>query len=231
MKNLKKVLPVLLVFIIAFFGGCANKPDNNNGNAAQEIIFHSKEFPAMLSEDLTITKAFNYDGEFPEDGTFKQENDVFALKVVNNSDKTIQLVRIYVTTDKNECLFEITTLPGKKTVTVFEKNAYSLSEDEKILEIREENKIFFEQSLSLNRDKFEITTLDSVLNIKNISQQDVTSNVYVYFKKKDADGNYFGGITFRSNAGGLKAGEFKQIPAPHFSKADSEVLFVDYGMQ
>ena len=114
---------------------------------------------------------------------------------------------------------------------MLEKNAQTLSYNEKILQIREENKVFFEQKLSLESENFEITPLNSVFNIKNISNKNFSSDVYVYFKKTDADGNFFGGITFRSNAGKLKTGEFKQIPASHFTQEDSEVLFVSYAMQ
>ncbi len=227
MKNFKKLLPIFLVLILIFVGGCADKSKNNGGNNGQ-IVFHGKEFPTLLSEDIEITNAFLYNGEFPEDGSFRKAEDVFALKIKNISDKDIQLVRIYVATEQKEYLFEITTLPSNKAVTVLEKNAQSISKDEKILEIREENKVFFENKLSLCTDTFEIMQLDKVLNIKNISSSDISSDVYVYFKRVDADGDYFGGITFRSNAGELKAGQFKQIPAHHFIKESSEVLFVDY---
>jgi hypothetical protein len=221
MKNLKKVLPILLVLILIFVGGCAENDGETNG-------FHGQEFPMILSEDIEITQAFLYSGEFPENGSFYAKNDVFALKVVNNSSKDIQLVRIYVVTDLNEYFFEVTTLPSKKAVTVLEKNAQSISKNEKIVEIREENKIFFENGLSLSEDEFEITQLNGMFNIKNISSEDISTDVYVYFKKTDENGDYFGGITFRSNAGSLKAGEFKQISAPHFIKENSEVLLVDY---
>ncbi len=227
MKNIKKVLPILLVLILLFVGGCTDKTDDNGENNGT-VVFRNKEFPMMLNSDIEITKAFLYSGEFPEDGGFSNKNEVFALKVLNKSQKDIQLVRIYVVTDQNEYFFEITTLPSQKAVTVLEKGAQTISEDEKILEIREENKVFFENKLSLATDKFQITPLDKVINIKNISNDDVSSDVYVYFKRVDADGDYFGGITFRSNAGQLKSGEFKQIPASHFMKENSEVLFVDY---
>ncbi len=227
MKNIKKVLPIFLVLILIFVGGCTNNSDDIE-NDNETVIFHDKEFPAVISENVKITKAFLYNGEFPEDGSFDVKKDVFALKVLNSSDKDIQLVRIYVVTDQKECLFEITTLPSQKMVTVLEKNAQTIYENEKILEIREENKVMFANKLSLNADKFSITPLDKVINIKNISTSDISSDVYVYFKRIDADGDYFGGITFRSNAGELKAGEFKQIPATHLIKENSEVLFVDY---
>lgn len=227
MTSIKKFLSVLLVMTFVFLGGCADIFHKDDASDT----FHEATLPTVLSKELLITEAFLYSGEFPEDGSFRKEKDVFALKVVNRSSKDLKLVRILVTTDKKECLFEITTLPSQKAVTVLEKNAQTLSYNEKILQIREENKVFFEQKLSLESENFEITPLNSVFNIKNISNEDFSSDVYVYFKKTDADGNFFGGITFRSNAGKLKTGEFKQIPASHFTQEDSEVLFVSYAMQ
>ena len=230
MKNLKKVLPIFLVLIILFVGGCTKNPQNGD-NGSETVVFHGKEFPLALSEDIVIENAFLYNGEFPEDGSFSKAEDVFALKVKNTSDKDIQLVRIYVETDQSEYFFEITTLPAGRVLTVFEKSAQSITESEKIAEIKEKNKVFFENKLSLHTSEFKIATMDKVLNIENISETDFSSDVYVYFKRVDANGDYFGGITFRSNAGKIKSNEFKQIPAPHFIKENSEVLFVDYAKQ
>lgn len=231
MRKLKKVLPVFLIFILILLGSCTNNVDGNKETTTTKSTFCGKEFPFAVSEDIEITDAFAYTGEFPEDGSFSIKDYVFALKVKNNSEKDLQLVRFFVTTDKGDYSFEVTTLPSDKSVIVLEKNGAKVSDDERIMEIRQENIVFFEKKLSLNSDKFEITPLDKVINIKNISQQDVTSNVYVYFKVKNINGDYLGGITFRSNAGTLSAGEFKQIPASHFSKKNCEVLFVDYGTQ
>ena len=228
MKNLKKVLPIFLVLVILLVGGCT-KNSQNGDNITNE--FHGKELPIMLSEDISIEEAFLYNGEFVEDGSFSKTDNVFALKVKNISNKAIQLVRIYVVTDKNEYFFEITTLPAGRLLTVLEKTGKTITDEEKIVEIREENKIFFENGLSLHASEFELSPKDKVFNIKNITDTDYSSDVYVYFKRVDANGDYLGGITFRSNAGKLKADEFKQIPAPHFIKENSEVLFVDYAKQ
>lgn len=231
MKGLKKVLPIFLAFTLIFFAGCEDKDDVKGEEETTKKTFHEKQFPMNLSEDLEIVNAFLFNDGFPEDGTFYPKEDVFALKVKNCSQKYLQLVRIFVTTDRNEYLFEITTLPAGKTVTVCDKNAQTIKQDEKIIDIREENKVFFEREVSLNSDKFTVTPLDSVLNIENISDRDMTRDVYVYYKCKDNNGDYLGGITFRTNAGQLKAGEFKQISAAQFRKENSEVMFVDYGVQ
>ena len=232
MKILKRILPLFIVAILVLFPGCEDNTDVKNEEESTNKTFHERQLPVVLSNDLEIVDALLFNDYFPEDGSFDFKDDVFALKVKNNSNKYLQLARIYITTDKNEYLFEITTLPSGKTVKVCEKNAQTITKEEKIVDIREENKVFFEKEISVNSDKFTITPLDySAIKIENISGQDMTNDVYVYYKRIDTNGDYLGGITFRTNAGKLKAGESKQIPATQFSNENSEVMFVDYGEQ
>ena len=202
------------------FSACNSTKDAEN--------FHGIVFPVSVYNDVVIEGASLRTAEFPEDGSFEEKKDVATLTVRNNSDKAIQFLRIKVTTDKKELLFEITTLPVNMAVNVFEKNGQTLSNNESIIEITGENRADFDKSLSLMRETFELDVHDKVINVRNISQNDIGSDIYLYYKKKDKDGNYFGGITFRSKIDGLKAGELKQIPASHFALTDSEVIFLDY---
>ncbi len=221
MKPLKRLTAMILALSLLFMHGCAEKPQPVE-------TFHGVLFPVSVYSDIIIKEGFLYSGEFPEDGSFEIKQNVLALKVENTSDKDLQLVRIYVTTSEKELLFEITTLPAKSIVTVFEKNAQTLSENETITDFRGENRIDFESPISLHSNIFSISAPKGVINIRNISRNDISGNIYVYYKKKSTDGSYFGGITFRTKADGLKAGEFNQLPASHYDKEDSEVLFVDY---
>lgn len=232
MKWIKRILPLFIMVLLILFSGCESDTDVKSEEETTQKTFHERQLPVVLGNELEIVDAFLLNDSFPEDGSFSSKDDVFTLMVKNNSQKYLQLVRIYVTTDKNEYLFEITTLPSGKTVKVCEKNAQTITKDEKIIDIREENKVFFEREVSLNSDEFTVTPLDySAIKIENISDQDMTNDVYVYYKRKDGNGDYFGGITFRTNAGKLKAGESKTIPATQFNKENCEVMFVDYGEQ
>lgn len=192
------------------------------------VDFHGVVFPVTVDNGIIIEDCFLYSGDFPEDGSFAKKNDVLALKVKNTSDSAIQLIRIKAETDEKDMLFEITTLPAGATVTVLEKNAQSVSAKEKINSFTAENRVDFEKPLTINEDIFTLTEHDSIFNIRNISNTDIASDIYVYYKKMDAEGNYFGGITFRTKAQGLESGELKQIPASHFNPQDSEVLFIDF---
>ena len=50
-----------------------------------------------------------------------------------------------------------------------------------------------------------------------------------YDKSIDENSDWYGGITYRTAvSGGLKNGELRQLPASHFTKAGSKVVFVTY---
>lgn len=220
MKLFKKFSAFILAFAMVFLSACRSTKEAET--------FHGVLFPVSVYGDVVVEEASIRTADFPEDGSFVEKKDVLTLKVKNESDKAIQFLRIKVTTDQKEMLFEITTLPVNMEVNVFEKSGQTLSKDEKILEISGENRVDFEKPISLMRETFELDVHDKVINVRNISKNDIGSDIYLYYKKKDKDGNYFGGITFRSKVEGLKAGELKQISASHFALTDSEVIFLDY---
>ncbi|MBQ2903069.1 MAG: hypothetical protein IJE48_01585 [Clostridia bacterium] len=220
MKLFRKVSVLILVSVMIVLSACDSKKEAET--------FHGVIFPVSVYSDVFVEEAVIRTSDFPEDGSFEEKKDVLTLKVRNEADKAIQLLRIKVTTDQKEMLFEITTLPANMAVNVFEKNGHTLSKGEKIVDISGENRVDFEKAIGLQRETFELDVHDKVINIRNISKNDIESDIYLYYKKKDKDGSYFGGITFRSKIDGLRSGELKQIPAPHFALTDSEVIFLDY---
>ena len=86
---------------------------------------------------------------------------------------------------------------------------------------------FFSYEPSLQADRLQIQGLDGGMNITNISKEDITGDVVVYYKNAASDGLLYGGITYRTRiSGGIKAGELKQGMTEHFRVNGSEVLFV-----
>lgn len=222
MKLLRKNVALLLCFALATLTGCSTKKTEDN-------VYFGKLFPVYIDADVVVNECYLYDGAFIEDGSFEEKQGVVALKVTNIGEKDIQLLRAYVTTTIKELSFEITTLPAGATVVVLEKNAQTLEQNEELREFRAENRVEFSKPLSLCEDVFVLQANNGTINLKNISKTDIESDIFVYYKKKDADGNYFGGMTFRTRvAGGLGAGEIAQLPAANFDLSDSDVLFIDY---
>lgn len=220
MKYLKKFFALTFVLLSVMLTGCSTSD--------KDVVF-SVDFPYTVDNGIVVEEFFLYSGVFPEDGSFDKKKDIAALRVKNDSGSDLQLIRIYVETDLKELIFEITALPVGKGVVVLEKNAQTMTENEEVVNIRAENRVNFDSSVSLCTETFLVTVPGQVFNIKNISDTDINSDIYVYYKKIIDDDYYFGGITFRSKAEGLNAGELKQIPAGHFDSEDSEVVFIDYG--
>ncbi len=221
MKSIKKIIAVFLCLNVILLCGCTTKKKEENK-------IYGYEFPVAVYDGISVEDCYLYSGEYIEDASFENCENVVALKVKNTSLTDIQLIRIKVTTDAKEMMFEITTLPAGATVTVLEKSKQTIAENEKIVGFDYENRVFFEKNISLKEDVFLLQANLKTINIKNISKNEIESDIYVYYKKKDADGNYFGGITFRTKADGLKPDEIKQLPASSFDPDNSEVLFVDY---
>ncbi len=225
MKYFKSIIAFLLCFSLLTLVGCVSKSpvegetqDTTNGFS----------FPASLSGEVVVEECFPYSGKYLEDASFEPCENVAALKVKNNGEGDIQFLRVKVTTDKKEMLFELSTVPAGATVSALEKSKQILENNEEIKAVTVENRADFANSISLQKDTLLVKGNIGTINIQNISQKDITSEIYVYYKKVDADSNYLGGISFRTKVEGLKVGEIKQLPAEFFDPQDSVVVFVDY---
>lgn len=222
MNIIKKIFAALLCLGIIFLCGC-----NPADSSQKSFTRYGYTFPAEI-EDLSVESCYLYSGEYVEDGSFEICENVAAIKLKNNSEKDIQYLIINLETDSKLLSFEVTTLPAGSTVVALEKSKQTLMEDEKIVSFEIDTRVDFVNKLSLLEDTFILQCNTKSINIKNISNNEITSDIYVYYKKLDEDGNLFGGITFRIKADGLKPDAIKQIPASNFDPDNSEVLFVSY---
>lgn len=233
MKNIKKVIAAFLCLSIALLCGCSADTTETTATTQAAQVFdpnYGYQFPATVFEGVSVEGCFLYSGEYVEDNSFERCEKIAAIKVKNSALNDIQLLRIIVKTDVKEMLFEVTSLLAGETVVVLEKSRQTIADNEKILEFSYSNRVYYEKNVSMHEDIFQVQGNLATINIKNISGTDIDTDIYVYYKLKDAEGNYFGGATFRAKAeGGLKADEIKQLPAPIFDPYNSEVLFVDYG--
>ena len=222
MKIIKFFIPLLCLCLVFLCGCTPDTPEENRK------IAYGYDITDAIDTGVVIDDIYLYSGKYIEDASYENCENVVALKVKNLAVTDIQLLNIKVITDTKELNFAITTLTAGGTVIALEKSKQTISENEKIKSIEIENRADFSQKPSLREDVFIVQGNLSTINIKNISSNEIQGEIYVYYKKKDADGNYFGGITFRTKAVGIKPGEIKQLPAANFDPSDSEVLFVDY---
>lgn len=240
-KRAPKVLNIALVVlgaaIIGFAAwavanavGAEKQPEDilNSGNIVIEPVEAPEiEDKAFMDGLVTVEKVGRYAGIFVEDGSDEIVSDVFAITVVNNSDKMLQYAQVVITCGGEEYTFDMSTIPAGARAQVLEKDKKALPEDLSGAQTVLTTVTEFQEAPSTYPEVFELTPFEYSVNIKNISKSDISGDVYVYYKTKAGD-LYMGGITYRAKVTDLAAGEEKSAYASHFYGSDSEILFVTY---
>jgi hypothetical protein len=184
--------------------------------------------PIVLSDVLTIQFFSDYTGMYMEDGTNEIVSGVMMILLENTSDKDLQLARIDLVYPDFTANFEITNLPAGEKLVALEKNRHSaVTEMPQSAELK--NVVFFEEPMSIREESLRISGSNGILEVENISGEDITGDIYVYYKNSATDLLY-GGITYRVVIrGGLAAGKTTQMFSGHYSPETSRIVSVVYG--
>ena len=95
----------------------------NSGNIVIEPVEAPEiEDKAFMDGLVTVEKVGRYAGIFVEDGSDEIVSDVFAITVVNNSDKMLQYAQVVITCGGEEYTFDMSTIPAGARAQVLEKN-------------------------------------------------------------------------------------------------------------
>ena len=179
-----------------------------------------------LGSGVIITGFIPYTGAFMEDRTDEVVTDVLAIQVTNSGEEYIQTMDIILTAGDTQAQFSLSTLFPGETVVVLEKNRMAYSTAPEFEQVQTGNVALFDGHPGMCEDKLEIQCLNGVINVTNISGEDISGDILIYYKNY-VGGMYYGGITYRLRIeGGLKAGEIRQGAAAHFDPNNSTVVFV-----
>ncbi len=225
--NKKKIIiPVVVIVLVAaaactFFFMRNKEPDNNQPSETLPSEYIAQgEMLAGSEGGIKVSPLFSYTGEYVEDNSNENVENVIAVKLINSSEKDYEYVEFTVKTDSGEHKFTASTVLHGKTVTVLCRDKFS--EDEKIESVSVETASTYINEPSLHKDVFKISMGDGTATILNNTDKDV-NNLIVYYKQTDENG-YFGGITYRKLIGTLEAGKMYQIPSEHID----EVVNINY---
>lgn len=184
-----------------------------------------------ITSGLSLVSIGSYTGMYIEEGKDVEVKDVIAVTVYNGSENDLQYAEIYVSVGEVFAQFDITCLPSGSSVTVLEKRLKNYVNGMQFKYITSSNVAFFNGKMPLHSDTIFVTCIDGYLNITNMSDTAIDSDVIVYYKKYK-DGRYFGGITYTVTVkGGISAKSSVMMAAPHFDPDESKVMFVIYDEQ
>lgn len=230
------VVILLLIAAAAVFllSGKGEQAEAADETVVQDVVQHEtvkieqiqqKYIP--LRDGLELVDISSYTGAYVEDGSDEIVSGILMMKVINNSEEAIEYAHITMDVNGETAEFDGSTLMPGATVVLLEKNRMAYDKNlDYAATVSCENIAVYKDDLKLHEDKLKIQILDGAMNVINISQQDITGRVAIYYKNVAA-GVYYGGITYRIILeNGLKANEVQQVMAQHFSASGSEIMFV-----
>lgn len=216
-----------------------NNSDLTNSNASAEQTSEKydqtdlpqtssdgKALVTLLQNSVDVLDVKTYSGRFIENGKVENVTNTLSVTLRNRGDD-IQLLEFEVSDGETAYSFSATTLFKGAEVTVSAKNGETVPNGYKAKSIKVTRVAYFGSTPSLHPDIFELDCSAGIINVKNISDSDI-SDGYIYYKEY-SDGEYFGGITYRIKTGEIKAGEIKQLSVPNFDPSVHKAVFITYG--
>jgi hypothetical protein len=223
------VVLIVVICAVVLIGSGVFSPDSNeptyNINVQIEPVYEQAH---QLGNGLELVSVGKFAGIYMEDGSNQIVSNTLMIKLANNSQKDLQFGKIVLEYPKFTAEFEATNIPAGRTVVLLEKNRREFV-DERYNVATAQNLVFFSKNMTKAEDRIEISGRDGVLNVKNISAQSITGDIYVYYKYVAGD-QLYGGVTYRAKiSGGLDAGAMQQIMASHYDMDGSVILSVVIG--
>ena len=192
-----------------------------------EIPVQSQE-EIQLEETLKVVQIGRYTGIYMEDGSDEILSGIMMIQVENTSEQDLQLARIEIAYADVTAQFEVTNLPAGKSAVLLEKNRLALPEGE-YQSVAIKNMLYFDQAMSLEAERLEITGGTGYLDVTNISGEDISGVIYIYYKNSASD-LYYGGITYRAKIdGGIEAGATMRVLTNHYSPDTCAIVMVTCG--
>lgn len=150
-----------------------------------------------------------------------------AVIAENVSDSDVEYALLTVKTKSGELTFNVSALlKGTKAVLLCNEDVGS-NPGEVYTAWQTKDKIVFEKTPVMNDDKLEINVLDGSVSVKNISGEDIESDIYIYYKDKKND-FVNGSVTYKFRVDGIKADALTYVKAPELNKNNCMIIFTDY---
>jgi phosphatidylserine/phosphatidylglycerophosphate/cardiolipin synthase-like enzyme len=148
----------------------------------------------------------------------------------NASEMDLQLVRIEVAYSAFTAEFEATNIPAGESVVLLERGRRELPDGE-YLSVVCKNVVFFPENLSMHEDMIRIDGENGIMEVTNISNQDIDGDIFIYYKNSAVD-LFYGGITYRVRIeGGLAAGESARIISAHYLPKSCRIVGIMWDVQ
>lgn len=154
-------------------------------------------------------------------------NGRLAVVAENVSDTDVEYTLLTVKNGSEKYTFNASVLLRNTKVMLVCNEDAGYDENAVYTLWKTENTLDFASAPSMNEDVLEITVLNGSVSVKNISDKDISSDIFVYYKTS-VNGIPDGGITHRIKLSGLKASAEAFVNAPSINENNCKIMFTQY---
>lgn len=148
-----------------------------------------------------------------------------AVVVENVSERDVEYALVTVKTKSSTLTFDASyLLSGTKAVLLCNENV-AVDPNEVYTAWGTDTVIYKDKSMYA--DKLEVCLMNGSISVKNISGEDIESDIYIYYKDKDGD-LLNGSATGRTKVAGIKADSQTFIKTPEFNTNNCQIIFVEF---
>lgn len=221
------LIAAVIALVLLLSGGEDPKPTEPSGNTQVKVEVTDTD-AVDLGRGLRISKIGKYAGIYLEDGSNEPVSGLMMVVLENTAEKDLQLARFSLKFSDFTAEFEASNIPAGESIVLLERNRHS-AVDAKPEDSELTTTVFFEEKMSLMEDKLRISTDEGLIALENISGEDISGDIFVYYKNSATDLLY-GGITYRARfSGGLDAGEKTQVLTAHFDPDTCRIVQITAG--
>lgn len=230
---MKKWICILLVLTLALTAGCAGKAADPEApllpqpeGTPLESITVGRERNVTAGElkgEVKVANISPYSGIYLEGGPAlkTREENLYALKITNNSGKTIASITLVYHDGTQELNFYAEMIPADRSIYVVEKDMKSCV-SEKLTHVSSEV-VYLENAVE-NMESLQITaTRNSTLMIKNITKETLPGAI-VYYRKVLEDGTLLGGPVYTTLCEALEPGDEYEAEAEWWQDSSCQVV-------
>lgn len=193
-------------------------------NPAENSFQISDNFKVPGYSDIVIAKLKSYTGYFYEDGTDKKVSGIISAVIKNNSKDTLEVCNLsMMVNDKKSIHFSATIIPPGEEVTVLEKNKAKYHSSD--IYLYKNSEIIFNDKISPTSKKINMELQSGIIGACSTSGKKY-GVVNIYYKNVDKNGNYLGGITYRTQLKNVGK-EMEYNDAVHYDETSSEIVRID----
>ncbi len=211
-------LMLVLLTLCTLLAGCnEGSTDSTNGYIGEPVGGYKP-----TSAELYCLEITTYTGPFVEDGKNEQVENVAAILVENRSKQFLDYATVTYYVGGKIATFNVTGLPVGTKAWVLEKDKLQLDGSHSF-EFLDCESVFKQDAIVSTKD-ISVRVQGNVLTLSNNTDKTL-SNVCVYYKNVNVDGNYLGGITYMLSFDTLAPGQSLSKQSAHFTDTSQIVRF------